>query len=154
MYNLSERQNKRGSCQMSGGEGKDLLQDRTLVLTLSSHSGPYSMSQCYGHKCVPCPMCLWERFVCQHDSHSECRFITRHMQSPVVHWQHYSGTNQEPEKDNVSWKTTRVLITDTLSHAYWLIPGGIRKISWICRMEKWREHCRNREPKTFRDIWI
>lgn len=121
-------------------------------ITCVCRSGPHVAGN--GHECASCPLCLWDGFLPLHDSLSECLLITRHMHSPPIHKQHYSGTNQEPEKDNVSWKTTRVLITDTLSHAYWLSPGGISKISWICRMVRWRECCRNSEWKTLKDIWI
>lgn len=141
---------------MRGGQReKGLLQGHTLSihhLCLSQWS-PCPIA-CYGHECTSCRLCLWDDFFRQQDSHSECLLITRHMHSPPIHRWHYSGTNQEPEKDNVSWKTTRVLITDTLSHAYWLSPGGISKISWICRMERWSERCRHSEWKTFKDIWI
>lgn len=105
--------------------------------------------------CAPCPpvLCLWDRFL--HQRCCECLVDTRRKHLPAIHRRHYSGTNQEPGKDNVSWKTTRVLITDTLSHAYWLSPEGMGvKISWICRMERGRERRCNGEWKTFRDIWI
>lgn len=131
------------------GEGQreeDLLQGQNL----SIH-----------HQCLtqwaPCPIACYGRlapcasgttFSVSVTCHSECQLITRHMHSPPIHRRHYSGTNQQPEKDNVSWKTTRVLITDTLSHAYWLSPGGISKISWICKMERWNERCSS-EWKTF-----
>lgn len=73
--------------------------------------------------------------------------ITGHMHSSTIHRRHYSGTNQGQEKDNVSWKTTSALITDTLSHAYWLSPRGIRKISWMCRQRAGRccERCGSTE---------
>lgn len=99
---------------------------------------------CYGHKCACCPRCPRDGFLCQLDGCSECWLITRHMHSPPIHGRHISGTNQEPERDNVSWRTTGVLITDTLSHAYWSSPGGIRQICWICRTEaRWSEHLCN-----------
>lgn len=104
---------------------------------------------------APCPpgLCLWDRFF--HQRCCECLVDTRRKHSPAIHRRHYSGTNQEPGKDDVSWKTTRVLITDTLSHAYWLSPEGTGvKISWICRTERWGERRCNGEWKTFRDIWI
>lgn len=117
------------------------------------HSSPLFVTvvpMSYGHL-APCAS--GTTFSISMTCHSECLLISHHMHSPPIHRRHYSGTKQEPGKDNVSWKTTRVLITDTLSHAYWLSPGGICKISRICRTERWNGRC-HREWKTFKDIWI
>lgn len=70
------------------------------------------------------------------------------------HRRHYSGTNQAPAKGNVSWKNTPALITDTLSHAYWLSPGGISKISWNCKKETLREYSCSSERTAFKDSLI
>lgn len=69
-------------------------------ITSVCHSGPHVAG--YGHECASCPPCLWDGPLREHDSRSGCRLITRHMHSPPIHRRRYSGSNQEPEKDNVS----------------------------------------------------
>lgn len=124
-------------------------------ITCVSDSGPKGVwaHTFYPWMCILAPV-LWDKFLFWHDSSSLVRWLpttcTHHQDD---RW-HYSSPNQEPEKNNVSCKTTHVLITDTLSRAYWLGPGGISEISWICRMERWNEHRLNGEWETFKDIWI
>lgn len=107
-------------------KGKGLLQGHTLSIALLSQWSPCPHITTTNMHLAPCASGT-DFSISITDS--ECLLITRHKHSPTIHRRHYSGTNQEPEKDNASWKTTRVLITDTLSHAYWLSPQGTGKIS-------------------------